>query len=214
MLHSIPGFPTLNGDEIVLDIPHSAEMYGQSFMCFEMEPSQLFDIAGLMAINHPNVYSSRQVTPNSNITALINKTWPKGTTHTLSLGKGFYYLCKSAAANIMLWEDLVCPYFNVGFEVQSWGRPWMDSYCTPDYKYESINVVKEEVGSTWWKAYDDHSKWGVSLSDSITCIGDINRMTSQAARGGGTLCFDNSDLHSLFKSIVTDTDSCSSAITS
>lgn len=214
LVHSIPGFPTLENGKIVLDIPDSAQMYGQSFMCVELEPAQLFAVAGLMSINFPNVYSSRQVTQNANITALVNQNWSTGTTHTMSLGNGFYYLCKSSAANIELWEDLVCPYFEEGFNVQSWGKPYMDSYCTPDYNYDAINVEKEQVGSTWWLGSDDHSKWGVSRSGTITCIGDINRMTSQAARGGGTLCFDNSDLHSLFKSIVIETDSCDSAVVS
>jgi len=209
-VHSIPGFPTLQGKNIVLDIPSTAEMYGQSFMCIELPPSQLFAIAGLMSINFPNVYASRIVTSNANITALVNKSWVKGKTNTISLGNGFYYLCKSAAAKIELWEDLVCPYFGVGFEVQSWGKPYMASDCTPTYNYDAINVQDEKVGSTTWAGSDDHSKWGVSLSGTITCVGDINRMTSQASRGGGTLCYDNSSLHSLFKSIVTKTDSCSS----
>ena len=180
-------------------------------MCVELQPSQLFAIAGLMSINFPNVYASRIVTSNANITALVRKAWVKGETNTINLGSGLFYLCKSAAAKIELWEDLVCPYFGLGFEVQSWGRPYMASYCTPTYKYDAVNVEDEMVGSTAWEGYDDHSKWGVSLSGEVTCVGDINRMSSQASRGGGTLCFDNSSLHSLFKSIVTKTDSCSSA---
>ena len=186
-------------------------MYGQSFMCVELQPSQLFAIAGMMRLNFPNVYASQVLTANSNITDLVNMSWVNGTTATLSLGNGFAYMCKSAASNIELWEDLVCPYYQYGFEVQSWGRPYMSSYCTPTYPYDAINVSGEKIGNTTWLGYDDHSKWGVSMNGYVTCIGDINRMTSQAARGGGMLCFDNDSLHTVFKGIITGTQSCSSS---
>ena len=208
LAHSIPGFPVVNGDQIVLDVPDSGTLYGQSFMCVEITPSQLYDIAGMMKINFPNVYASVVKSNNLNVSSLVSEEWSNGKTLTLSLGNGLTYLCKSEAANIELWEDLVCPYYGLGFNVQSWGRPYMDSYCTPDYTYDALNVAEEKVGSLWWTGYYDHSKWGVSSTGSITCVGDINRMTSQAQRGGGVLCFEDEDLHTLFSGIVSKTQEC------
>ena len=56
-----------------------------------------------------------------------------------------------------------------------------------------------------WKETQDHSKWAVSESGARTaCVGDINRQYSQAARGGGTLCYESSDLWSAFDAIVSE----------
>ena len=37
----------------------------------------------------------------------------------------------------------------------------------------------------------DHSKWATNTNGSLTCHGDINRMTTQFARGGTATCFSN-----------------------
>ena len=42
-----------------------------------------------------------------------------------------------------------------------------------------------------WKHTVDHSKWCVGANAAkghVACIGDINRMSSQAKRGGGAVC--------------------------
>lgn len=54
----------------------------------------------------------------------------------------------------------------------------------------------------------DHSKWGVALSKEVVCFGDINRMTSQYKRGGGTTCFENKAIWQQFLNSVTDHDTC------
>jgi len=65
--------------------------------------------------------------------------------------------------------------------VESWGRPYMPSNCTPDVDWDSTNVksVKFPNGAGW-KNTDDHSKWAVSYNSSVNvaCPSDLNRMTS------------------------------------
>ena len=39
-------------------------------------------------------------------------------------------------------------------------------------------------------------------------MGDINRMTTQYSRGGGTACFEDEKLHSVFKKATTQTNEC------
>ena len=59
------------------------------------------------------------------------------------------------------------------------------------------------------KYTQDHAKWGVSIGSSYSCIGDINRMQSQEGRGGGTMCFSYSKLHTALTDAITSTDACS-----
>ena len=62
----------------------------------------------------------------------------------------------------------------------------------------------------------DHSKLAATAPGSatgaygnVTCVGDMNRMTSQWARGGGTVCaLDNEPLHSAMLASMTSVDSC------
>lgn len=44
-------------------------------------------------------------------------------------------------------------------EVESWGRPYLDSYCTG---YDVVNIEKVTIGTYWWSHYEDHAKWGTS----------------------------------------------------
>ena len=39
-------------------------------------------------------------------------------------------------------------------------------------------------------------------------MGDINRMTTQYLRGGGTACFEDKILHSIFKTAITKLNEC------
>jgi hypothetical protein len=48
----------------------------------------------------------------------------------------------------------------------------------------------------------------VSATDTWTCIGDINRMGSQAQRGGGTLCLHRADVHTAMSDLIADTAPC------
>lgn len=58
------------------------------------------------------------------------------------------------------------------------------------------------------------AQWAVTTPDSgktVLCIGDINRMTSQYKRGGGTVCFNHATLWATFNKAISGTNSCSSA---
>ena len=46
-------------------------------------------------------------------------------------------------------------------------------------------------GSTAKSYTTDHSKVAITAAPPWVCVGDINRMASQAARGGGAVCFDH-----------------------
>ena len=54
----------------------------------------------------------------------------------------------------------------------------------------------------------DHCKWGISCTGSTVCVGDINRMTSQKKRGGGTACIENPSLWKAIHALINSTDPC------
>ena len=63
-------------------------------------------------------------------------------------------------------------------------------------------------GGLAFSEYNDHSKWAVGLESDWFCASDINRMTTQAARGGAADCFENAELATAMRNAVTSCDSC------
>jgi hypothetical protein len=84
-----------------------------------------------------------------------------------------------------------------------------------------------------WPYNQDHSKWGVtaslagsaggsgcsgssgsssssSSSTAFTCIGDLNRDSAQARRGGGYVCTSAPGLHTAMSSLVASVEQCGS----
>lgn len=83
-----------------------------------------------------------------------------------------------------------------------------------------------------WSETKDHSKWSVRLTGTsqgdslltrsplthahravaehkpVVCIGGINRMESQAKRGGGTVCFEEQTLWTSLTKGITDVERC------
>ena len=84
------------------------------------------------------------------------------------------------------------------------------AFCKPKYKYEVTDVKELKAGDVTWTESQDHAKWAVALdSSNVACIGDINRMTSQEKRGGGTVCFSSSALSNALYNSITTSDTCS-----
>jgi len=88
------------------------------------------------------------------------------------------------------------------------------SDCKDEFKV--INVRALDVLGVSFKSSIDHSKWAVSANetsqDDWVCIGDINRQKSQELRGGGTTCFENPQVASLYKSAISSAECCDEGI--
>jgi deoxyribonuclease II len=91
----------------------------------------------------------------------------------------------------------------------------MSSYCKPKHAYDVTNIQQIAWGvpanGLAYKETKEHSKWAIS-SDKTNwaCIGDINRMDSQADRGGGTTCFYMAGLWRSLKNLIAAEDTCKS----
>lgn len=111
-----------------------------------------------------------------------------------------------------LYADLVAPFFKSGMMTETWIRdPVLPSYCPSsgqDPPFEVREVRSLTVGGTSYDYTQDHSKWGLVEGAPYVCIGDINRMVSQASRGGGTVCIENKGLWSALSGAVSKIDSC------
>jgi len=120
---------------------------------------------------------------------------------------------KNGAWNQSLYEDLAEPGIQSGMLLETWqngsgGK--MPSFCTPEYKYDSMNILSMAFNqNVAWTESKDHSKWGIS-SDvaNWVCIGDINRMYSQNTRGGGTYCFQNKSLYTSLQGYISSASYC------
>ncbi|KAJ1347908.1 deoxyribonuclease II [Parelaphostrongylus tenuis] len=57
----------------------------------------------------------------------------------------------------------------------------------------SMTFTQVQLPSASFRNSLDHSKWGVSMDESMpfVCIGDVNRQISQFKRGGGAACIRN-----------------------
>lgn len=218
LLHSVPRFPEIISSGY--SYPEEETKYGQSFLCMTLDLATLDTIAGVFMVDRPFVFDSWM--PSSlasslpTLATLLNGGTQKGTNTTYegikSLGgKGFTMFGKSKEWDSDLYEDLVEPHLNSGMFLETWmdGRGKMPSYCPPQYPYASVNIVAIQMADgTMWKETEDHSKWGISDTGSIACIGDINRQEGQRNRGGGTVCTDDSNLWNAFSTIIAAKESC------
>ncbi|GMR51811.1 hypothetical protein PMAYCL1PPCAC_22006, partial [Pristionchus mayeri] len=212
LIHSVPKFPP--ADKFVY--PATGTDYGQQFLCLTLDISKLAQLGTVLYYNHPDVYSSRMpdwaksMAPD--LVKVLNKEYnsdPKNTHLKQSLAvKGdttkMDVFAKTHLFNDDLWAAAVAPVYG-SLEVETWRRgdliPTVCNSPAPVFDAQDVKVG----GSAQFSYTKDHSKYGRTLSsgDKVVCIGDINRMTSQYSRGGGTVCITDADLWKAYD-VITD----------
>ena len=129
-----------------------------------------------------------------------------------------------------------------GLWVETWRRsPMLGTICGANgsaINVMSLNVTEGSGARPALQSYTtDHSKWAVSVCPALAlagagaaadgsrgpsacpadfkrwvCVGDINMMTSQSARGGGTVCFDHApSLWAALVGAVAAVDTCNAS---
>ncbi|KAJ4461990.1 putative deoxyribonuclease II family protein [Paratrimastix pyriformis] len=218
LIHSIPRFPPALADGYSFRIDEV--IYGQSMLCLSLDTDQLEVAAYQMQYHRPWFYESRMppslVSRMPNMTATFGNAFVKDAGSSVTKlktinGATFVHFGKNTNWNKYLDEDLIEPYLNTDMFWETWMRPWFGSFCTPQYRFNSLNVKDLSVAGQTWHETNDHSKWGIAVHADWVCIGDINRMDSQRTRGGGAACIQHSGLHRLFASMIMGTETCTPA---
>jgi deoxyribonuclease-2 len=170
--------------------------YGQHFFCLTLSHNEIEHLAGHLELNHPNIQDSQIGSEaGANMTALATgyySTAPICDTITLrTASHDWTVFAKTSKWNNELYSECIQPLLDEPLYVESWIR---GSACKPS---ETVHDIKEvEFNNISWSEYNDHSKWAVG-SRSV-CFSDINRMTTQASRGGGAICVADKQIYNDF----------------
>lgn len=223
LVHSVPRYPSRSNTSYAY--PHSGREYGQSLLCMSLLPSQ-FDSVGIQWLyNYPYVYDYKipswfgKKFPNlyAAITShhVTKLPWYSIRTLNGSAGTHFHSFSKAGAFHKDLYDALVAPALNSNLWTETWqnGIDYLGPYCKPKYTVRNIKRIRFAAVGMELNSTHDHSKWAIS-SDAKRpwiCIGDINRMTSQFHRGGGTVCMNNKYVWKAYYDLVVMVDHCTHA---
>jgi len=217
LIHSVPKFPDLRPPTFTWN---ASTIYAQSFLCISFNKPEGELVANHLQYIWPSIWES-------NVPAALASVYPSFTNlvkgvrqngaHVLTFkswkNTTFTVFGKDNKWGEDLYEDLVAPNLQVGFQWQTWRRDnpdnHMGSYCVPKYPFNSLNILSMNFSPAFSFSYTkDHSKWGISQLKNWVCVGDINRMISQRKRGGGTACMQSAPLWNALKQVVGGTEAC------
>ncbi|CAI5455529.1 unnamed protein product [Caenorhabditis angaria] len=215
LVHSVPLFP----NPTKYEYPTSGHDYGQTMLCMTFKYSELSKIGTQLFFNRPNIYSSNLPTSmaadNADLAKAIAGGYQKGspTSSVLELetagGYSFTSFAKTKEFNADLYDGIVAPTLKTNLVVETWRRgSEVPLDCKLTYHANDAKTIK--VGDTTAFSYTkDHSKMAHSadMTKPWVCIGDINRMTSQYSRGGGTTCISSTFLWKAY-SVISDQNTC------
>ncbi len=206
LLHSIPRYPLPTSD----DFPSDELDYGQTLLCVTLKDAATAETIAQQMLSQqgPQTYGARlpaSLPASSAWHALAAGTFslsatPSDLPFTSKGGRAFRSIAKSRLWGQDLWTDLVGPTLGVDLDVESWRRGALPGDEDSDKQHDAVDVLSidlQPLGAPYaWQNAKDHAKWAVSLegNDDWVCVADINRQLSQAKRGGGSICFQESTL--------------------
>jgi len=222
MIHTIPKYPNRVQDGY--GYPHSGTYYGQMFFCVNFNSSS-FDIIGKqLRFNGPHIHDSQL--PDSmadkfpNMKSLVNGDFILEAPYNMSAklvssaGKDLIHFAKNKNFGRDLYAAFVAPSLKTNLLAETWQHGSSKTGPSCDTRYTVENIIRLDVKSDTdeypFVNYEDHSKYVLSKNGDppFVCIGDINRMETQFERGGGTLCTKDTQIWTVFKSVVEEIYSC------
>lgn len=215
LIHSVPKFPPPDH----YAYPTSGHDYGQTMWCLSFPYSELGKIATQLYYNKPDIYSSQLPTKMAADYPTLGKVvagkyqqgepYTSVLTLTTSAGTNFLSFAKSNQFNDDLYDGIVAPTLKADLIAETWRRG-SEVPLNCGLSYHTNDALQIQVGTTTvFKYTKDHSKMARSTDATKpwVCIGDINRMTSQYVRGGGTTCLSSSFLWQAFN-VMKDENHC------
>lgn len=230
MIHSVPHFAEpVSSSDAEYSYPSSGRENGQTAMCISFRTKDELDkILTQLLCMRPNVYD--MVTEDdvlkisSKLMDLEQRKWPKkvaeSTGHISSIGgQSFTSFARNAKSSHKdLYLELIAPALESDLLVETWRRGAGDplpSNCSFKYKVnnvESLELKFQSSGPTRetspWNYREDHSKWAVAVDKPAACVGDINRMSSQYKRGGGSMCMKDRQVWQIMKNSIHGIEAC------
>jgi deoxyribonuclease-2 len=178
LTHSMPKFPLLTGVAAFSWAAGGASTtYGQNFLCISVDAAELEEAAAGVAHIDPLIYASavpaglsRVYPVLAGVVAGARVAGAAKVAVSNTAGNAFSYFAKSGSWGKDLWEDLVQANLGVNMFVETWRRsPAMESYCTPAYAYDSVNVATMQFLSAAgepvsFKYTQDHTKLGLAVN--------------------------------------------------
>ncbi|MGA7732224.1 MAG: deoxyribonuclease II family protein [Chloroflexia bacterium] len=214
LLHSVPRFPLPGTD----NFPADELDYGQTFLCITLKDVATAETIAQQMLSQqgPQIFGAHfppSLDTSSVWQALASEqlsllSTPSDITFVSRGGQTFRSIAKSRLWGQDLWTDLVGPNLGVDLDVESWRRgaiPGDEDSDSRDWVADDITIDLQLLGALYsWQNAKDHAKWAMSVQDNDDwiCVADINRQTSQAKRGGGAICFQNSTLYAGLSQIV------------
>ena len=218
LTHSIPLFPLgPQSSNTYLGLGSNAKTYAQHLLCLSVSAKTLDTLAGAFLLNRPQIYDSKLLTTNSyeNIRNLIDGEFSTGDSCLITplLSQGgmpFHVYSKTSEWNNDLYAGCVAPYEKDTLWVETWIRGKAEGPVCPITAYDTLDIKSLNFAPLdgQWLETQDHSKWLITETNKRVCMGDINRMMTQYARGGGTTCFLDDILHTVLKKAITAIDEC------
>lgn len=220
LIHSVPAYPVGPSDSAkYLGLGGNAWTYAQSFLCLSVSAETLNGISYKFLLNRPHLYDS--LFPSSleptygNISKLVKGDYATAAICASELFQTegnvqFQLFTKTAQWNNDLYSECIAPTVRSSLWTETWIRGSAEGPSCPTTDFDTLDIQGLDFGSSYsWSETNDHSKWALAVNKTLLCIGDINRMTTQYSRGGGTACLNNAVLFKAFQTAVTGTDSCS-----
>lgn len=206
LVHSTPRWPP--PPSIGYDFPHYAVTYAQSYLCLTLDTKNINKVLAQLRIAEPLVHYSANPSGNKDLAYIIaGKYKGEAIDHVAALvtvgGDKFDSIVKDpewaqqVGKGLHFYHDAVFQKYKVPLLVETWMRGARMADVCPDVK--NIAVVSM-LGADYTETHD-HSKYAVSDTRSnpgakkVSCIGGINRETTQAKRGGGTVCTTIASIH-------------------
>lgn len=233
MIHSVPKFAPPPSSKY--EYPDTGRDNGQTALCISVKTAQEGkDILTQLTHMRPNVYDVENAAGLKDLddlfTVISTRKWPKEpvtSVETITSQKGANFESFSrnqhAAQSGELYSTVISPKLDTPLIVETWRRGAggvLASNCTKSSKTHDVMNVAEmslEVdggkSTGTWPYLKDHSKWAISAESEkpFVCIGDINRMSSQLKRGGGTVCIKSKPVWTLFRNSVAAIEPCGKA---